>query len=66
MKFSIKQAREYRGLTAQEMAESIGIHPNTYSKKEKDERLFTVGEILKILPVINMEWSDLSFCGKSD
>lgn len=66
MKFSIKQAREYRGLTITEMANAIGMHPNTYSKKEKDEKSFSVGEILEILPVIDMEWSDLSFCTKSD
>lgn len=48
-----KKCRLLAEKSQSEMAELLGIHVNTYVRKEKDEDLFTVGEIKKIAAETN-------------
>lgn len=48
MRFTIKQARSYAGLTQAEMAEKLGIHRSTYMKIENDPSIATLGQISRI------------------
>ena len=36
MKFTVKQARTYRGKTQIEMAQLLGVHHETYRKMERE------------------------------
>lgn len=54
IRFSIKQWRQVRGLSQEEMAARIGVHPNTYRKMESDPiriRLITLQKICEVLKV---------------
>lgn len=48
MQFTIKQARQYAGLTQAQIAESIGVCRHRYMKIEKDPNEATVGELNKL------------------
>lgn len=61
MKFSIEQARIYRGISQDEMAAKIGIHPNTYCRKEHNPYTFRMGEMKKFLAAVQMKMSDLIY-----
>lgn len=45
MKFTVKQARSYAGLTQEAMAKRLGIDRSTYIRLEKDVSRATVGQI---------------------
>ena len=45
MKFTVRQARTYAGMTQQEMCKKLGIDRGTYSKIEKNPQLATIGQI---------------------
>lgn len=44
MLFTVKQAREYAGITQKEMAQKLNIHRCTYSKIEKNPGLATINQ----------------------
>ncbi len=44
MKFTVKQAREYAGLTQQQMGDFLGIGRDTYAKREANPGTFTVDQ----------------------
>lgn len=48
MKFTVKQAREYAGLTQKQMAEFLGMGRDTYAKKEAHSDKFTIAEGITI------------------
>lgn len=51
MRFTIKQARAYAGLTQAEISDRIGIHRSTYIKIENDPSSATLGQLAKISEV---------------
>ena len=42
MKFTPREARLLSGLTQQEVAKKLMIHPQTYAKLEKQPHMFTI------------------------
>ena len=48
LKFTVKQARQYAGLSMKEMGECLGMCKDTYSSREKDPSKFTIPEGEKI------------------
>lgn len=59
MKFSIRQARTYSGLTQKDMADALGIDRSTYIKIEKDASRATVKQINDIANVTKIPVEDL-------
>ena len=51
MIFTIRQARNYVGLTQEKMAKILNIDRSTYIRIEKDVSLATVGQLRKISTV---------------
>lgn len=45
---NIKKLREERGLMQKEVANTVGVHPSSYSKMEKGEREFGIELIYKL------------------
>lgn len=56
----VKAERIARGLSVNEMAEKLGVHAGTYSKKENGKLRITVEDLSKILNVLNIPEKD---CG---
>lgn len=48
MRFTIKQARTYAGLTQEQAANAIGVCRHRYMKIEKDQESATVAELNKL------------------
>lgn len=48
MQFTIKQARQYAGLSQAQVAEAIGVCRHRYMKIEKDPNSATVSELNKV------------------
>lgn len=59
IRFSIKQWRMVRGLSQDEMAARIGVHPNTYRKMESDPMQIRLITLLKICEVLKVNSSDI-------
>lgn len=59
IRFSIKQWRQVRGLSQEEMAARIGVHPNTYRKMESDPMRIRLITLLKICEVLKVSSSDI-------
>lgn len=59
IRFSIKQWRQVRGLSQEEMAARIGVHPNTYRKMESDPMRIRLITLLKICEVLKVNCSDI-------
>lgn len=59
IRFSIKQWRMVRGLSQEEMAARIGVHPNTYRKMESDPMKIRLITLLKICEVLKVNSSDI-------
>lgn len=59
MQFTIKQARQYAGLTQAQMAESLGVCRHRYMKIEKDINSATVAELRKVAAVAGVPMRDL-------
>lgn len=59
MQFTIKQARQYAGLTQAQMAESLGVCRHRYMKIEKDINSATVAELRKVAAVTGVPMRDL-------
>lgn len=61
MQFTIKQARQYAGLTQAQVAESIGVCRHRYMKIEKDISSATVAELQKVAAATGVPMRDLVF-----
>lgn len=61
VQFTIKQARQYAGLTQAQMAESLGVCRHRYMKIEKDIRSATVEELQKVAVATGIPMRDLVF-----
>ena len=59
IRFSIKQWRQVRGLSQEEMAARIGVHPNTYRKMESDPMQIRLTTLQKICEVLKVNSSDI-------
>ena len=59
IRFSIKQWRMVRGLSQEEMAARIGVHPNTYRKMESDPMKIRLITLLKICEALKVNSSDI-------
>lgn len=59
MQFTIKQARQYAGLTQAQVAESIGVCRHRYMKIEKDPNEATVAELNKLAKTTGIPMRDL-------
>ena len=61
IKMTVKQARRYRDMTTDDMAEALGISRVTYEKREKRPGLFTVDEIEEISKVVGIPKEKILF-----
>lgn len=59
MQFTIKQARQYAGLTQAQVAESLGVCRHRYMKIEKDPNEATVAELNKLAKATGIPMRDL-------
>ena len=50
----VKEYRIIKGFTQNELSELIGITQQTYSKKERGERSFTLDEVKKLKKILNI------------
>lgn len=55
----VKEYRIIKGFTQNELSELIGITQQTYSKKERGERSFTLDEVKKLKKILNISYEKL-------
>lgn len=55
----IKQLRENKGITQEDIAKKLNIKQSTYSNKEAGKRSFTVEELLKLELILGVSISDM-------
>ena len=55
----VKEYRIIKGFTQNELSELIGITQQTYSKKERGERSFTLDEVKKLKQILNISYEEL-------
>ena len=60
-KFTVKQARAYRGMTVSEMAEKIGLSSASYHRQESNPQNISMELASKISTVLNIPADDLIF-----
>lgn len=63
MKFTLKQARNYAGLTQWQVAKKLGIATITYGKYERGENDMKVKTAEKFSKVVGIKFDDLIFSG---
>lgn len=61
MKYTVRQARNLKGLTQLEMAKLMGISRDTYIKIESDPTRSTVAQASRISEITGVPISDLNF-----
>lgn len=61
MKFTLRQARDYAGLTQKEVAKKLGIAPMTYGKYERGNLEMRVNTAKKFSEVVGIKFDDLVF-----
>ena len=59
--FTLKQAREYREKTQEDMAKALSIHPQTYAKLEKNPEEITLSQLKQIVLYLKIPYNQLSF-----
>ena len=60
--FTLKQARQYRDLTMEEVASQLGISKDTYSKYENNPDTISVGLAIKFAnDIVKMPFNQLIF-----
>lgn len=55
----VKEYRIIKGFTQNELSKLIGITQQTYSKKERGERSFTLDEVKKLKKILNISYEEL-------
>ena len=55
----VKEYRIIKGFTQNELSELIGITQQTYSKKERGEKSFTLDEVKKLKKILNISYEEL-------
>lgn len=61
MKFTVKQARTYRGKTQIEMAQLLGVHHETYRKMEREPEKISVKMAAKFCRLLGFNVEDIFF-----
>lgn len=56
---NVKEYREAKGYTQEQVAKKLGIKQNTYSDKERGKSGFTVDELLKLEIILGASISEL-------
>ena len=64
MKFTIEQARKYRGYSCDEMAKNLKMSTKTYINYEKYKRYLRIDTAYIFLNVVNMNFDDVIFFNK--
>lgn len=64
MKFTLKQARDYAGLTQEEVAKKLGIATVTYGKYERGENEIKLKTAKEFSRVVGINFDDLIFPGE--
>lgn len=59
MKLKLESARKIKGITAEKMAEAIGVSKDTYVRLEKNPETFRIDQMIKICVELNMKMDDL-------
>ncbi len=65
-KITLKQARQWVGLTQQEVADKLGVHVTTYLKWEKDPAEMKVSTARAVCKVVGRQWDEIFFEKKSN
>lgn len=65
MKFTVKQAREYAGLTQQEIAKQLGVALATYQGYEWGNVEMKIGTAKKFSQIVDIPLSQLIFYSKA-
>lgn len=65
MKFTIKQAREYRDLTQREAAKQLGVALDTYRKYEWGNVEMRIGTAKKFAKMVEIPLDQLIFYSKT-
>lgn len=63
MKFTLRQARDYAGLTQKEMAKRLHIAQITYGMYERGEREMRVNTAKRFSEIVGIDLNDLIFYG---
>ena len=66
LKFTPKEARLLSGLTQQQVAQKLNIHPQTYAKLEKNPDMFTVGQSKLLSKLFGMDYDLIFFDAESN
>lgn len=64
-KFTIKQARQYKGLTQKQLSEKLGISESTLNKYEKYETPMRMDTAFKLSESVNIAIDDIIFLPKN-
>lgn len=59
MKFTLRQARTYAGLTQEQAAAATGICRHRYMKIEKDQSSATIAELVRFSEATGIPFEDL-------
>lgn len=65
-KFTVRQARLYKGLTIEEMAKMLGMAAPTYSKMENNSKLMTFEIGKKVSKATGVSLEDIIFLGPTE
>ena len=66
MKMSLKAWRQARGSSQRSMANSLGVHINTYQKWEKEPHNISIGNALKIAKILEVSVNDIIFVNEEE
>ena len=61
MGFTLKQARQFRNLSQEKIADMMGVHRQTYMKWEKDPDEMTIGKGKEFSRITNIEFDEIFF-----
>lgn len=65
MGITVKQARLLSGLSQVEVADSLGVHRQTYAKWEKNADSMTIGQAKKFAEIAGVQLEQIFFTSKS-
>ncbi|WP_039914191.1 helix-turn-helix transcriptional regulator [Anaerococcus hydrogenalis] len=61
MKFTLRQARTFAGITQSEMAEKLGMTEKTYIQYEKYRRIFRMDDAYKFSEIVGIDLDKIIF-----
>ncbi|EDP24817.1 helix-turn-helix transcriptional regulator [Parvimonas micra] len=64
MKFTLRQARTFAGITQSEMAEKLGMTEKTYIQYEKYRRIFRMDDAYKFSEIVGIDLDKIIFFDK--